>query len=356
LDAEASVSVLEALRRSRLYRADQHSYMLYPDTTLPSFLDKNTVPPEQAERSELIGRLLADANTDLIAVDVDGALHFNSTFQNIRDVSATLDRLSRAGYGELVAEEAELVAEIFESVFHHRQFTGRSGAFYGYEGLGCIYWHMVSKLLLAVHECCLTAGDAPDGVHRRLVDAYWDIRAGLGFNKSPQVYGAFPTDPYSHTPGLGGARQPGMTGQVKEEIITRRAELGLTVREGRISVDPVLLRQGEFLPHPASFEYFDLAGEPQSLHLEEHTLAFTVCQVPFVVHRGTETRWVVRCSDGTDQTLRRSCLDREWSREIFMRTGRVSRVDIVLSPGGAVGREPGSGGGVEPSLAGGAGP
>ena len=32
------------------------------------------------------------------------------------------------------------------------RYTGRSGAMYGYEGLGCIYWHMVAKLLLAVQE------------------------------------------------------------------------------------------------------------------------------------------------------------------------------------------------------------
>ena len=36
-----------------------------------------------------------------------------------------------------------------------------------------------------------------------------------------------PTDPYSHTPGFAGVQQPGMTGQVKEEILTRWGELGL---------------------------------------------------------------------------------------------------------------------------------
>ena len=41
---------------------------------------------------------------------------------------------------------------IYESVFNHRQFTGRSGSMFKYEGLGSIYWHMVSKLLLAVNE------------------------------------------------------------------------------------------------------------------------------------------------------------------------------------------------------------
>ena len=32
------------------------------------------------------------------------------------------------------------------------EFTGRSGSFFAYEGLGSIYWHMVSKLLLAVRS------------------------------------------------------------------------------------------------------------------------------------------------------------------------------------------------------------
>ena len=46
---------------------------------------------------------------------------------------------------------------------------------------------------------------------------HFEINAGIGAHKSPELYGAFPTDPYSHTPGGKGAQQPGMTGQVKEE-------------------------------------------------------------------------------------------------------------------------------------------
>ena len=43
-------------------------------------------------------------------------------------------------------DEAQILA-LYEEVFNHRSFTGRSGTFYKYEGLGCIYWHMVSMLL-----------------------------------------------------------------------------------------------------------------------------------------------------------------------------------------------------------------
>jgi hypothetical protein len=340
LDADGCVSVLNALRRSGMYRADQHSYTLYPGKTLPSFLEKNTVPPEQAERSELIRRLLADGNTDLVERDVDGAVHFNSTFANIRDVSDALDRLADGGYARLVRDEAALIAEIFEAVFHHREFTGRSGTFYGYEGLGCIYWHMVSKLLLAVHECCLAASGGHGRACQQLVSSYYDIRAGLGFNKPPAVYGAFPTDPYSHTPAHSGAKQPGMTGQVKEEIISRWAELGLVVREGQICFDPVLLRKQEFLSHPEAFEYVGVMGDRHTLWLERGTLAFTKCQTVFVAHLAEVERLVVRFSDGTERSLRGTCLGRELSSEIFMRTGKVARVDVFVHPDRAIG--PGS--------------
>ena len=95
---------------------------------------------------------------------------------------------------------------------------------------------------------------------KRLAECYYDIRAGIGDYKTPEVYGAFPMDPYSHTPAQGGARQPGLTGQVKEDILCRFGELGVSVREGCIHFEPRLLRQEEFLSSPATFAYFDVAG------------------------------------------------------------------------------------------------
>ncbi len=46
----------------------------------------------------------------------------------------------------------------------------------------------------------------------KIKDHYFEIKAGIGLNKSPELYGAFPTDAYSHTPGNAGVQQPGMTG------------------------------------------------------------------------------------------------------------------------------------------------
>jgi hypothetical protein len=333
LSPAEALSVARALRHSDMYRADQHSYLLYPERMLPSFFEKNTIPAAQAKRSDLLRQLIADGNTDLVERDVDGAVHFNGLFRNIRDVRAALDRLGAQGYGELVARESALIADLFEAVFEHKRFTGRSGTFYGYEGIGCIYWHMVSKLLLAAQESCLTAAASDDPAFDDLAAWYYDMRAGIGFNKAPDVYGAFPTDPYSHTPGYAGAKQPGMTGQVKEEIITRLGELGVSVRDGTVRFDPVLLRRSEFLREPQTFEYYDVAGRRQSMELAADTLAFTYCQVPIVYRRSDEPHFMLHFADGTDRSLDGLVLDADASAEVFRRSGKIVRIEVSLAPG-----------------------
>ncbi|MDX1501872.1 MAG: hypothetical protein R3325_05875, partial [Thermoanaerobaculia bacterium] len=333
LTSAEALSVLEALRRSELYREDQHSYLLYPDRELPGFLEKNVIPTSQAQRSRLLRSLVSDGNVDLVEENVDGRLHFNGHFRNVRDVRAALRRLRDLGYEELVDEEAELVAEIFEAVFDHWRFTGRSGTFYGYEGLGCIYWHMVSKLLLAAQESCLVAHGRGDDSFGRLAERYYDIRAGLGFNKPPEVYGAFPTDPYSHTPGFAGARQPGMTGQVKEEILTRLGELGLSVRAGQVRFRPLLLRRSELLAEPEVFEYYDVAGRPRALELDRGTLAFTYCQVPVVYRQARRRGLELHLADGTVRKVEGLVLDRESSSALFRRSGEIERIEASLTPG-----------------------
>ncbi|HEX4120973.1 MAG TPA: hypothetical protein VH619_10180, partial [Verrucomicrobiae bacterium] len=228
LAPEESLSVLRALRASAMYHAPRQSYLLYPDRPLPRFADKNNIRHRDIARSQLLRKLIADGNTVLLERDVSGHSHFNSDFKNSRDVQTALRHLAESGYSRLVKRDGPLVLEIFERLFDHQSFTGRSGAFFGYEGLGCIYWHMVSKLLLAVqesHERAVRSG-APRNILDGLAKCYRDIRTGIGDRKTPADYGAFPMDPYSHTPGAGGARQPGLTGQVKEDILCRFGELG----------------------------------------------------------------------------------------------------------------------------------
>jgi hypothetical protein len=156
LDAQQSLSVLKALRASRLYRKDQNSYILYPNKELPRFTERNTIPAQAVQRSKLLQKLLQEGNRSLVEQDVLCGYHFNGNFHNANSLKTALQGLD-ASYQSLVSEERELLLELFEDVFDHKSFTGRSGTFYGYEGLGSIYWHMVSKLALAAQEGFLQA-------------------------------------------------------------------------------------------------------------------------------------------------------------------------------------------------------
>ena len=335
LSPEQALEVLTALRNSAVYTARQHSYLLYPDRELTRFVDKNIIPEAQVKSSKLLTSLIASGDTSLVEKDSQGGYHFNGTFNNVDSAKAVLESLKENGYQDLVEQEQSLIEEIFESVFNHRQFTGRSGGMYAYEGLGSIYWHMVSKLLLAALENFRKAleQDSDPVVVGKLADCYFDIRAGIGFNKTPDNYGAFPTDPYSHTPGFAGAKQPGMTGQVKEEVITRLMEMGLSVSGGSIFFKPFILRKSEFLSSADSLSYFDIAGNQQSVDLQAGQLGFTYCQVPVVYSLADETSIVITFADGTEKAIAGDTIDAQTSMAIFDKTGEVVKINVALQPG-----------------------
>lgn len=330
LSAQESLALLESLRGSPLFLADQHTYILYPDRVLPSFLKKNTLLPEQLKHLQLPARLVADRDTTLFTQDIHGLFHFGSSLRNIKDVRKALETLRNLpGYVDLVEQESDAVQRLFENTFRHAEFTGRSGTFFGYEGLGSVYWHMVSKLLLAVQETALRFSSEPAA--EKLCDFYRDVRAGLGYQKTPAEYGAFPTDPYSHTPKGRGARQPGMTGMVKEEILTRQLEVGVRFEAGRLVFDPYLLDSSELLSSPRSFAYVDVAGEEQTLSLPAGTLTSFVCQIPVVVQFGDRDEIEIHYADSTSRKLSGLQLEVETSQHIFSRDGVVKHLLVTFS-------------------------
>ena len=81
------------------------------------------------------------------------------------------------------------------------------------------------------------------------------IREGIGSHKDPDEYGAFPFDPYSHTPMMAGVQQPGMTGQVKEDIISRWFELGVSVHDGQLSFCPRMINPEDYVNGELHFTY-----------------------------------------------------------------------------------------------------
>ena len=333
LEADESLALLKTLRASSLYTARQHSYLLYPNRQLPSFMARNLVPDEFVKSSRLMTKLVAAGNTDLIEVDGSGQAFFAGKFNNTASVAAALTALAEDGFAEDVSAERAAIETLFSDLFDCANFTGRSGGMYAYEGLGSIYWHMVSKLLLAVMETVKQAEEtgASAKVLAGLQAAYYDVREGIGFNKTPDVYGAFPTDPYSHTPGFAGARQPGMTGQVKEEVLTRLLELGVEVADARVSFKPSVLRRSEFLGSSATLRYFDTAGASQAVALEAGELGFTYCQVPVVMALADSPSITLHTADGATESVAGSVLTAEQSEALFKKTGQYVRLDVRVA-------------------------
>ncbi len=337
LSADEAAGVLDALFESSLYRTDINTFMLYPYVDLPGFLDRNLVPADLVVANPLLTALLAADDRSIVERDVDGQCRFSSDFHNASDLAAVLDRLALdERYAGLVKSHRTATLDAYETVFHHHAFTGRSGTMYGYEGLGCVYWHMISKLLLAAQECVFTAqaeGATPATIDQ-LRKRYEGVRAGLGYGKTAEAYGAFPTDPYSHTPFDRGAQQPGMTGQVKEEILTRACELGLTIVGGQIQFNALLLDRREFFVEATEFVYLDVHEKTQRLPIAADSLALTCCQVPVVLRLLTDPKAAgaitIHAADGTSRVEAGLMLDAETSAAIFRRTGEVVRVDVEL--------------------------
>jgi hypothetical protein len=331
-----AVQVVEALFASDVYREDQLSFLLYPDRELPSFLEKNRIPPGDIEAIPLLAQMVEGGDERLVMQDVDGRYRFNARFTSVGELDAALDALA-VEFGDDLEAARKPLRSLYERVFNHKAFTGRSGGMFGFEGLGSIYWHMVSKLLLAVQEnffSALESGGDP-AVIARLGQLYYRVREGIGFNKTPAEYGAFPTDPYSHTPKHAGAQQPGMTGQVKEEVLSRFGELGIRVQGGGVTIRPDLLREQEFVPAARRFRYLDVDSHWQALTVPAGALAFSWCQVPVVysLSDAPDSQLTITWNDGRQQTIADLAMPPELACEIFARTGRIRRIDATFAAG-----------------------
>ncbi|RKY62077.1 MAG: hypothetical protein DRP96_01265 [Candidatus Neomarinimicrobiota bacterium] len=330
LDTGQTLTLLKSLRNSRLYRKDQNSYMLYPNRQLARFTEKNVIPENLIKKSSIIAQWLTQKDTDIVEIDIHGDVHFHSSFRNARVLKQAL---IEKNIGNDVRRE---ILDIYEAVFDHQSFTGRSGTFYKYEGLGSIYWHMVSKLLLAVQENYFKAVNS--GADRVQIDElkqiYYDIRKGIGSHKSPKDYGAFPTDPYSHTPGHRGVQQPGMTGQVKEDLISRLGELGVCIEDGCIRFAPILLKKSEFLRSTQEFTYYNVSGKKNIVKLNPGSLAFTVVQVPVIYHLSDTDKVKIFYTDNNVETFPGHRLGPDVSKSIFKRSDDVLRIEVSIKNSG----------------------
>jgi hypothetical protein len=332
LHPEECLQILDQLKKSRLYRPDQNSYILYPDRALPDFIEKNIIPEDDVINNDLLRALFEDGDESIIKKDRLGGFHFNSAFKNAQDLEQALLELQETKYADLIAGEIPRILAIYESIFDHQSFTGRAGTFFAYEGLGSIYWHMVSKLLQAVQDCYFAAIElnAEPSVIERLKDHYYDIKDGIGINKSPELYGACPMDAYSHTPANSGVKQPGLTGQVKEDIISRLGEMGIRINDGEVTFNTSLLNSTEYLDKCADFNFYHPEYGWEKIKLHDNQLGFSFCQVPVVYSVSKEEQINIILNDDTSVIIDGNTINDNISRELFEHSGNIRKIEVNI--------------------------
>ncbi|MBF0199185.1 MAG: hypothetical protein HQL32_15830 [Planctomycetes bacterium] len=333
LSSSEALECLQSLRQSALFREDQYSYMLYPRRELTPFRESNTIKPEDAAGISLFFHLDSRGDTSIVRKGESGDFHYNGNFRNENNLNEALDQLSQSlpDMKELIELERGLICDLFEKSFNHAAFTGRSGTIYGYEGLGSIYWHMVSKLLLAIQEQVIkTSSVEQTELFAALRECYEDVRKGIGFNKSAQQYGAFPIDPYSHTPWAKGAKQPGMTGQVKEELLARWAEVGIDIHQGCMTFKPHLLRLQELSRQEQRIYYTDTQGAGRALKIPAKSILCSLCQTPIVITYGACESITVVFHSGEKKEIKGLKCSQELSRKVFERCEEVDRIDVTF--------------------------
>ena len=121
-----------------------------------------------------------------------------------------------------------------------------------------------------------------------------------------------------------------MTGQVKEDILSRFGELGIFVKNGCLEFNPCLLRKDEFLKEAKSFDYVTVDFQHQSLELHENTLAFTYCQIPVIYKTATQKTIEVHYKDGSSTKAESLLLDKERSLQVFGRTGTINHIEVHI--------------------------
>ena len=122
-----------------------------------------------------------------------------------------------------------------------------------------------------------------------------------------------------------------MTGQVKEEILTRKGELGVRIRHGRIHFEPTLLKRSEFFTTAHDFRHIEIDGQGTTWCLPERTLAFSLFQVPVSYTLALHPSIAVERVDGAIDTFEGSVMPLRESTDLFLRSGLIRRVSINIS-------------------------
>ena len=121
-----------------------------------------------------------------------------------------------------------------------------------------------------------------------------------------------------------------MTGQVKEDILSRFGELGVFVSDGKLLFYPSLLRKEEFLKEPVAFRYIDVDKKEKEIEVDKGSLCFTYCQIPIIYKLSEKEGLKVSFHQGPALEFSDLYIDSETSKKVFERTGEISQIVVSI--------------------------
>ena len=104
-----------------------------------------------------------------------------------------------------------------------------------------------------------------------------------------------------------------MTGQVKEDVITRFWELGVVAKKGCLSFEPFLLRRDEFFTEDTN-RFVSLGEKSEPEVLGAGSLAFSLCGTPVIYQLAEANSIHVFTDVEQPEIIQGTILDEVWSR------------------------------------------
>ena len=117
-----------------------------------------------------------------------------------------------------------------------------------------------------------------------------------------------------------------MTGQVKEDILSRFAELGVKIKDSTLSFGLDLFDADELLESDGEFTYCNVEGEFKMEPVPASGFAYTLFQVPIIYQPGDSDQIVVTLTDGSEVKFEGTSIDQATSEKLFSRVGEVVKI------------------------------
>ena len=118
-----------------------------------------------------------------------------------------------------------------------------------------------------------------------------------------------------------------MTGQVKEDLISRFGELGVRVEDGCVHFDPSYLRREEFSAEAQEWTFSD-GQETRTVTVPADALAFCLCGVPVIYRIANQAKIRLHTIEKDRVSVEGERLDRSWSQCLFTRSGTIRQIEV----------------------------